>query len=179
MKSASAFSSHAPNIQRADSVTGEQTESKLSPDKREQIKSLLLDLPEAFQDRLSAVKAVRDTFHEEAVAAMTAPLNEHFAPLPQDTGKEKSETASYINGTLRSIGLTIRCPKTSLPATLVADFQDGAHQDISRFRLEVRDEQGKKIRTFSGRYLPELSFMQDHQRREFWRKRAGRGDRQV
>jgi hypothetical protein len=140
---------------------------------RAAIRSLFQDLPGGFSERLSAVVKLRDIFHEEIALAMTAPLNEYFGGLAQDTAAEKTQTATHINGTLRSLGLTIREPKTQLPALLVTDVQASKKDthEISRFRLEVRDENGQISRPLCARYLPELSFMQDRQRRDYWKKR--------
>ena len=137
------------------------------------IKLLFEDLPVEFSQRLAAMVKLRDIFHEELAIAMTGPLNEHFNGLPQNTLAEKAQTASYINGVLRSIGLTIQDQKTRLPALLVADVQSSTKggQEISRFRLEVRDEGGRAKRPLCVRYLPELCFMQDHQRKGYWKNR--------
>ena len=144
---------------------------------RTAIHSLFRNLPGDFSGRLAALVRIRDIFHEEIAVSMTAALNEHFNGLPQDTLSEKRQTAAYINGALRSIGLTIREPKTGLPGLLVVDVQaskkDG--QEISRFRLEVRDEAGEVSRPLCARYLPEFSFMQDRQRKEYWKKRQRPG----
>ena len=111
------------------------------------------------------------------VAARLGPvLSRELAAMPHESYKEKQAAASWINGELRQLGLAIRCPKTHRPAILVADVQGGGH-DTSRFRLEIRDEEGHKKRTFTSQKPPELELMEDAPRQEpiaKWSERARR-----
>jgi hypothetical protein len=101
-----------------------------------------------------------------ALAKMLQPLlNKELSARPQETYSEKQALATWVNRRLKEIGLAIKCPKTGKPAIVLADVKHGG-SDVSRFRIEIRDDAGKKVRTFTSRALPELNLMEDEPRRE-------------
>lgn len=137
------------------------------------IRSLFKDLPDGFDERHAALKAIRDEFHDQLARNFEPVLNEYAQLLPQDTYDEKRKTASMINGLLRSVGLTIQ-DKRGRAAVLYSDTHSAEHPEITRFRLEAKDEQGRVRRTGAWRYMPSLTLMQEHPRQEYWAKRLQR-----
>jgi hypothetical protein len=65
------------------------------------------------------------------VAARYGPVVSAFLrSLPLGTIAEKRQAVRVVNGRLRSLGLAIRCPRTGLPARLVA--HPGNHPETPR-----------------------------------------------
>lgn len=146
---------------------------KLDPAKLEAIHSLFADLPESVAERQSALQDIRQVFHEELAAAFEDSLNRFAAGLPHDSKEAKERNASHINGALRSVGLSIRDPKSGRPATLVVDTQDGEHPQVARYRLETRDEAGRVRRSLASRHgVPPLTLMPSAPWKEFWARRS-------
>jgi len=123
------------------------------------------DLPGDYAARYKELQELSHEFRTEVARQLGPAMNAHLKKMPQDSYAEKQALASWVNGQLRALGLAIKCPKTGRPANLVADIKQ-AGSDVSRFRLEIRDERGKKTRTFASRELPELELMEDEPRQE-------------
>jgi hypothetical protein len=123
-------------------------------------------LPNDYRKQYTALLEIRKLFHAEVASALAPVLNEYAKQQPQTTVDERRELAASINNDLRSLGMTLKCPKTGLPVTMIVDTQDAAHPDVSRFRLERRDDRGRKIRTFTSGDLPDLELMEDPPRIE-------------
>jgi hypothetical protein len=102
---------------------------------------------------------------QEIIAALTPALNAALAAMPHESYIDKQETASWVNGQLREVGLAVKCPKTGRPGILVADVK-GGESEVSRFRLEIRDKSGRRTRTWSSQGVPTLELMQDAAREE-------------
>jgi len=127
---------------------------------------LLRSLPTDYDNARDVAKEIRRTFHEELAAAMQPRLNGKMKTMPHDTYQEKQVLASWVNHTLHAdLGLAIRCPRSREPAILIADIRSTATQ-MSRFRLEIHDKKGRKVRTYSSAKLPELELMEDPPRQE-------------
>jgi len=80
------------------------------------------------------------------------------------------------NWLLREIHLTIRDPKTDLPAVLLADSKNAENRRVTRFRLQV-NYNGKSVKTSVGRVLPDLDLMEDPPRRESFARRVSNTQR--
>ena len=130
-----------------------------------QDRGVLADLPEDYPVYFKAASELRHHFHTELAAGLQTRLNRHLQGMAQETYDEKRALATWVNEQLRSLGLAIKCPKTGRPGSLLADFKD-SEGDVSRFRLEVRDEHGGKTRIVVGRHLAELELMEDAPRQE-------------
>jgi len=114
---------------------------------------------------VSVAKSLRTILQEEIAAAIQAPINEKLRASSQDSYAEKQAISSWVNSELRDLGLAVKCPKTGRPANLVADLKQ-AGSDVSRFRLEVRGDDGKRTRTIAVRTLPDLEVIEDEPRQE-------------
>ncbi len=157
-------------------MTAPEQGAIINADKRAAIDSLFQNLPSGFEERHIALKEIRDEFHTRLARVFEPALNEYAQRLPQETYDEKSKVASTVNGLLRSVGLTL-C-HNGLPAILVVDTQDASRPDVSRFRFEVRDEEGRAKRRGSKQFLLPLTLMPDHPRKAFWEKRLQQRDQE-
>lgn len=131
----------------------------------EVLSALASGLPADYEEFTAAARALGRCFHCELATAMQPRLNSHLRTLPSDTYAEKQYIATWVNEQLRELGLAIRCPKTGKPANLIADVQAG-EDSASRFRLDVRTDEGGRTRTFSSRDLFDLELMEDATRQE-------------
>jgi hypothetical protein len=122
-------------------------------------------LPADYSACFAKLVKANHAFRGQVAVALQSRLNKHLHALPSESYAEKQAIASWVNGQLRDLGLAIKCPKTGRPGNLVADLKE-AGGDISRFRLEIREESGKRIRTISSRTLPELELIEDEPRQE-------------
>jgi hypothetical protein len=148
------------------------TTSPERPEMLAAVQALFRDLSPTLPHRHEQLQSLRAMFHSELARALQQPLNAHIAELPQNTYEDKVSVATYVNELLRNVGLSIKDPKTGRRAILLADREDGAHPDIARFRMEVRDDNGRATRTFTTRHqLPELTLIADAPRKTAWTKR--------
>lgn len=101
-------------------------------------------------------KSVRSIAMAEMARAVTASLNAEASRFPQDTLVEKRELAAWVNHELRQLGLTLAFPGTGRPAILTATPGRRDADEGSRFRLESKDEQGRRVMSASLEWMPEL-----------------------
>jgi hypothetical protein len=121
--------------------------------------------PTGYLAAVNEAKELVSLTKQEIIARITPLLNAQVSAMPSENYGDKQKIASWVNGELRRLGLAIRCPKTNHPAILVADVRGGEHE-ISRFRLEIRDDSGNRKRTWSSQSIPELTLMEDSPREE-------------
>jgi len=104
---------------------------------------------------------------------MAPALNERLAELPQSTLTEKQALCRWVNEELYASGLTIRCPKTGLPALLHADRGDDAR---GRFQIELMGKESGKKKTTSSINLFPIEIMDHPIRPEsvrgYWSRKA-------
>ena len=95
-----------------------------------------------------------------AVAERLEPaINAHLRNIPWATYGEKQSLARWVNAELQRFGLAIHCPKTGLPAILLADPGDDPGR--GRFQLDVITAAGRHKRTVSSVTLPRLALTAD------------------
>ena len=111
------------------------------------------------------VTELRTAFHRFLAEQLQSRLNAHLKTVPQESYQEKQALASQVNRELRELGLSIRCPRTGLPAILIADVREPS-EGSSRFRLEVATAEGGRRRTYTAATLPDLELMVDNPRCE-------------
>lgn len=142
----------------AKQFTVEQVSGELEEAFEREIASRLKVLPATFSyDEVRTVVIDFETSVRESIARALSPhLNYHVALVPQDTYDEKRELAKWVNAELRRFGVAIKCPRTGLPAFLVAD--PGGRPGSGRFQLEVTQD-GKPHRSVSSGTLMQLSLM--------------------
>jgi hypothetical protein len=122
------------------------------------------------------LRRLRTLAHEELAAAFESRFNAALQEMPQQDVDAKRLLCASANETLKSLGLSIRDPKTGLSAILVADTRS-ADDDRGRFRLEVRHPDGRVVRTLSSTELVEFELCEAPVRHEplARRFRAGGG----
>lgn len=105
---------------------------------------------------------------KEHLAANIAPvLNKEAQLRPQSTYSDKKDLSRWVNGTLRELGLAIRCSRVAEPAILTASPGPQDSQDArSRFRLKTGYSTGKETTSESHVRLWDFEFMPDSPRRE-------------
>lgn len=173
---------HDPASGKAQVVDQPESQGQELRDKvRAALRKLLPAKQQPPEARMAALGALQSALVNELATDLQEPLQSMIEQMPADTRAEKQAICTFVNGTLRRLGMAIRCPKTGRPALLVAD-QKQADSDISRFRLEIRDEAGKKTRTFSSTTLPTLELRQDEPRSEplvEWTQRIKKSDQKT
>jgi hypothetical protein len=155
-------------VEKDQGVTGREKDTRSDRTKVERIKELLNEnAPEAFAKTYAKVAEVMLLTRREMAERLSGPLSAKVHRMPQETYEQKKSIASWVNSTLREVGLAIRCPKTGRPAILIADIRNSP-EDSSRFRLEITDEDGRKVRTWTGSNLTdlELELREDEPRKE-------------
>ena len=119
---------------------------------------LFAALPAAYDECRNKMRDLNLAFKSELASTFQTRFNHHIQTLPQNSYAEKQALASLVNHELHELDLTIKCPKTGKPAILVADIKDG-HDGTSRFRLEIRSDDGRKVRTRTSTQLFDLELM--------------------
>jgi hypothetical protein len=141
-------------------------EKKLASVKQRIQQELFHELPASYAERYLALTEIRHVFLQVLAENLQNCLNEHLKSIPEDTLAEKQALATWVNEQLRSLGLAVRCPKTNLPGILTADFKDSANNEVSRFRVEVRNERRGRFKSMAVNTLFDLTLMEDAQRQE-------------
>jgi hypothetical protein len=157
-----------PTADKDQGVTRREQETQPNRARAERIKELLDEnAPEAFAKTFAKVSELLLLARQEMAERLSGPLNTKVHRMPQETYEQKKSIASWVNATLREVGLAIRCPKTGRPAILIADIRNSP-EDSSRFRLEITEEDGRKVRTWSSNNLTDLEFelREDQPRKE-------------
>ena len=138
---------------------GDGTANSLTAEQQRAIESLFSNLPESFAERHAAMQSFRRAFYAELAKALEPALNAHAKAQPLETYEERSALASWINQTLRQMGLTLICPRTNRPAILISDMTGGSRQKM-HFRFQTTEPSGKRVRWGMSRELPDLELMQ-------------------
>ncbi len=152
-------------------MTGVGDAAANPPDARRQaiVESLFDGLPESHEERVVVLQSIRKTFYAALAKYFEKTLNMHVQSQPQATADERHALASWINQTVRQLGLSLVCPRTHQPAILVSDVGSGSRQ-VPRFRFQTTSVSGKKIRSCTTTELPELELMQAPSRIESFAK---------
>jgi hypothetical protein len=136
------------------------------PQRVARIKELINNGPVLDYDACFASVMELNQLTKAEIAARLAPaLNAKLRSIPHERYEDKQTAVSWVNAQLRKLGLAVRCPVTGRPATLVTDIRGGGY-DISRFRFQIREDNGHRRRTCSSRTVPELVLMPDEERQE-------------
>jgi hypothetical protein len=126
--------------------------------------------------QLERLQQVRLAFQQELAAVAEPAFNAVLRSRDEDDLEVRRELASWANELLRSLNLAVRCGRTGRPATIVIDSR-GPEDASGRFRLELRDADGRVIRTLASKARPEFSLMPDPPRTESmarsYRRRTG------
>ncbi len=130
------------------------------------LKGFFESLPSDYASTAMQATELRHVFHEQLAAAIQPRLNDHLQRQPQKSLEEKQALASWVNAELRHLGLTMRCPQTSQPATLIADYKTAEEAHVSRFRIQSNHPDGKRVRSNRSASVPFLELMEDPPRRE-------------
>lgn len=139
--------------------------------RRTMVRAALAHAPDDYAACQKLVADLSHVFRREIAEVLGPRLNDVIKAMPQETYVEKQALASWVNNELRQLGLAIRDEKTRRPAILVADVKGGV-ESPSRFRFEVREDNGTKTRTFTSRTLPTLELMEDKVRSESFARQS-------
>lgn len=161
------FADHASAlIECKQFITYSTTRTKMEPDE-DRLGTLEKGLASAlkglrggdYANQRALLVRISDATRAAIAKAFGPILTERAKAFPQQDYEDKKALARFINSELRRFGLAIKCPKTGMPAFLVA--HPGGQPGIGRFHLEVTDS-GKPRRTVTSSEFPEsLSLMPD------------------
>ncbi len=127
---------------------------------QEQIDRLVSEMPADYPQAAVWAAQITQAFRDRMAEVLQPRLKSHLTSMPADSLEEKRNLATWVNGELHKLGMTIRCPKTGRPAVLYADFQDAEHETVTRFRTTTSsaDSRGSR-RTTVSQDLPTLDIM--------------------
>ncbi len=123
---------------------------------RDTLRTALDQEADSYAQLSMRARFVRSVATAEIAIAVTVSLNAEAKQRPQDTLVEKRELAAWVNHELRQLGLTLAFPGTGRPAILTATPGRRDADEGSRFRLESKDEQGRRVMSASLEWIPEL-----------------------
>ncbi|MDP9175806.1 MAG: hypothetical protein M3O30_18350 [Planctomycetota bacterium] len=138
-------------------------ESEFQTRVRECIRELLMPAAGPRAAMRAKLRQARDIFYDEMIRTVEKPLLDELQGLPQANFSSKKELSYWLSAELTRLGLAIRCPRTDIPARLVAVPDAGrADGGIGTFAFEVMDAKGRAKLTARGRRtLPELTLTRD------------------
>jgi len=110
----------------------------------------------SYEELAGRALRIRSMVAGEIAAAITDSINAEAAQRPQDSLAEKRELASWVNHELRQLGLALAFPGTGRPAILTATPGRRDADEGSRFRLEAKDERGRRVMSGSLSWAPKL-----------------------
>lgn len=148
------------NYDELDEPIGRQ--ERLEPPKRE-----------TFEEQAERLERRSHEFRQQLAAELTPTLNAKIQAMPHETYEEKKNLAKWVNEELRRFDLAIKCPKTGEPSILLADV--GNKPEFGRFIIEHKNDDGKRVRSFTSAELPHLELIEANPRREAiveWREKT-------
>lgn len=153
-----------------------ELQQDLKPAWLKALRSALDELPRDYRSRYKQVGALRHAILREFASAIQAPLNDYLQSLPQETVEEKRDIAKRVNSDLRKLNLSVRCPVTRLPATLVAE--PGHLNRTSKFRFQSFDASGHRWQKGVSHKVPLLELIEAPPREESLAMRRRRDEGQ-
>lgn len=130
------------------------TKDEREVERRAAIRSLFRDLTtDDFDAYHAEIKAITTLFLEEMAHQFEPIFNAELERRPHEELSEMKTLTSWANHVLRDLHLAVRCPKTGQAATLIADHAN-LENDRGRFRIEIRDERGRAVKTLTSLQLP-------------------------
>lgn len=140
-------------------------EQSKDSDWRQSIRAQISVLPERYEDRVRALESLRHVLHEEFAQSLRPAFNHRLERVEQDDLSGAQLACTTLNADLRRLGLAIRCGKTGKPAILLAEARSESG-DAARFRLQVRNDDGRFVKTLSSNAAPSVELMPDPLREE-------------
>ena len=128
------------------SPTGTSNE-EVAAESAERIAETFSSLPPGYEQFLSEVAKITEILLRALSSQTESRLNGYLKTAPKGTLADKRALASRVNRDLRELGLAIRCPVTGGESILLADARDVHDEEGGRFRIEHRDDSGRKYRT--------------------------------
>lgn len=145
---------------------------------RSAVRGLLRDLSADCSTAHGQLRTARDIVYEELARAFESPLFDYLKAQPHETALQKATLAQDCTTLLTSLGLAIRCPRTSRPAKLTVTVPADDTSGKGYFTLQVADSTGALVTTLPARRsVPEIRLMQDDPKRApALRSKQNRGD---
>ncbi len=140
------------------------------------LRAALDEMPRDYRARYEQVSAMRHAVLREFASAIQRQLNDYLQSLPQETVEEKRHIAKTVNSELRVLNLSVRCPVTQLPATLVAE--PGYLNRTSKFRFQSFDTSGRRWQKGVSHKVPLLELIEAPPREESLAMRQRQADGQ-
>jgi hypothetical protein len=143
------------------------------------VASLFRGLPTGGNERATALAAIRTSFYAELGRQFRPVLNEFAKAQCPTKEQERSELATTLNRMAKNLGLSVVCPRSGLPATIVADTKRAGDSVTMRYRFYTVDTSGHRSATYTCSELPELDVCQAPHRVESLAKgfrKIGRDD---
>lgn len=123
-----------------------------------------------YEQQIQEFKSLSESFRQKIASNVLPALKREIESKTISTIENKKDLVKWVNSELRPLGLSIRHPKTGLPATFVAD--PGNHPETGRFQLR---SEGKTFSTPDiSTLLDNLELMEAPQREEGLAKWADR-----
>jgi hypothetical protein len=132
----------------------------IGAERQKAIGSMFANLPEAGSERTKALQAIRGAFYAELAKQYEPVMNEFVRVQPQVTKEDRSNLATTINRMVRELGLSVKCPRTNLPATLIVDSKREGDKVICRYRYKTINAAGEHKPTFTCYEFPDLELCQ-------------------
>jgi len=122
---------------------------KLEPWREELLSRAFDRLPEDFESRSAAVKAIQEGLQGYIPVILHDALNKHLADTKADTFAEKRQVAEWVDRVTRELGVTVCDIKTGNPALIMANRTLSPDQkrdsgDGSYFTLVTRTGRHRK-----------------------------------
>lgn len=128
-------------------------QSLIGREEAKAFRELFNQFPTDYSALRTATIILTQAFHDALAARFEQPFNEFLRTLPQNTPSEKQQLAKLANQELSRVGLAIRDPGTGRSAFLMVD---PSTPPAGAFRLEILDENKKRIRGPRQKQLPHL-----------------------
>jgi hypothetical protein len=111
---------------------------------KQNIESLFTGLSSDLESRRSELSSIRQAFYSELAVQAEALVNDAASALPQQTQEDRSALSVTINKMVKELGLSLMCPKTNRPATIVSEVKREHQASILRYRFYTSGETGRR-----------------------------------
>lgn len=140
---------------------------------RRSVRALFETTPAEYESAMHRFAQLSRIFHSELARAVEPVINNRLRTLPPQHDVEAKRTlVADLHQALSILRLTIQHPETGRPAYLSSVARD--HLDtVGRFRIEDREDGGRRTSVYARSTLPELRLMEQPVKEEPL-SRAGR-----
>lgn len=132
----------------------------LNESQRRAVRDLFATLPNSYEDRFAALRALRHAFHQNMATAYEPALRRQVHAQPKGETADRATLVVMIDQSLQALGLSLADPTTGHRANLILDESDFKKSRPWPFQLIVHDDAGGRTSSAPSDELPTIHIVE-------------------